>query len=88
MPSIDPPHHAWYAYPHGHALVGPSQVGKPACGVAAASFSPFLFTQQKAPAGLIGGNKWRLIATVAYSIQIVWVKHILTHTEYDKGAWK
>ena len=36
----------------------------------------------------IGGNKWRLIATVAYGIQIVWVKHILTHIEYDKGAWK
>lgn len=36
----------------------------------------------------IGGNKWRLIATIAYSLQIVWVKHVLTHTEYDKGAWK
>lgn len=36
----------------------------------------------------IGGNKYRLIATVAYSIQTVWVKHVLTHVEYDKGAWK
>lgn len=36
----------------------------------------------------IGGNKWRLIATIAYSIQMVWIKNILTHAEYDKGAWK
>ena len=36
----------------------------------------------------IGGNKYRLIATIAYSIQTVWVKHVLTHAEYDEGAWK
>jgi mRNA interferase HigB len=36
----------------------------------------------------IGGNKYRLVATIAYRIQTVWVKHILTHAEYDKGAWK
>lgn len=36
----------------------------------------------------IGGNKYRLVATIAYSIQTVWVKKVLTHIEYDKGAWK
>ena len=36
----------------------------------------------------IGGNKYRLIASIAYSIQIVWVKEVLTHVEYDRGAWK
>ena len=36
----------------------------------------------------IGGNKYRLITTIAYQIQTVWVKHVLTHVEYDKGAWK
>lgn len=36
----------------------------------------------------IGGNKYRLVATIAYRIQTVWVKHILTHAQYDKGAWK
>jgi mRNA interferase HigB len=36
----------------------------------------------------VGGNKFRLIATIAYRIQTVWVKHVLTHAEYDKGAWK
>lgn len=36
----------------------------------------------------IGGNKYRLVTTIAYRIQTVWVKHVLTHAEYDKGAWK
>lgn len=36
----------------------------------------------------IGGNKYRLIVTIAYKIQMVWVKHMLTHIEYDKGTWK
>lgn len=36
----------------------------------------------------IGGNNYRLIATVNYSLQIVSVRHVLTHAEYDKGGWK
>ncbi|MFN0101794.1 MAG: type II toxin-antitoxin system HigB family toxin [Bryobacteraceae bacterium] len=36
----------------------------------------------------IGGNKYRLIAFVHYRRKAVYIKHILTHREYDKGAWK
>jgi len=36
----------------------------------------------------LGGNKFRLIAFVHYRRQIVFVKRILTHSEYDKGDWK
>lgn len=36
----------------------------------------------------VGGNKYRLIAFVHYRRQIVFIKHILTHEEYDKEEWK
>jgi mRNA interferase HigB len=36
----------------------------------------------------IGGNKFRLIASVDYRGQVIYVKHILTHEKYDKGKWK
>ncbi|MEY4414818.1 MAG: hypothetical protein RIQ53_2111 [Pseudomonadota bacterium] len=36
----------------------------------------------------IGGNKYRLVASIAFGPRIVWVKAVLTHAEYDKGAWK
>jgi mRNA interferase HigB len=35
----------------------------------------------------IAGNKYRLIARVNYQSQWVFVLHLLTHAEYDKGAW-
>ena len=36
----------------------------------------------------IAGNKYRLIAIVKYEWQIVYVRNVLTHAEYDKGDWK
>ena len=36
----------------------------------------------------IGGNKYRLVAAIAFQAGLMWVKAVLTHTEYDKGAWK
>jgi mRNA interferase HigB len=36
----------------------------------------------------VAGNKHRLIARVNYQTQSVFVLYILTHAEYDKGAWK
>jgi mRNA interferase HigB len=36
----------------------------------------------------IGGNKYRLIAAVAFQAQLVWVKAVLTHEQYDKGVWR
>lgn len=36
----------------------------------------------------IGGNKIRLIAVVMYQAKRVYIRHILTHKEYDKGQWK
>jgi len=36
----------------------------------------------------IAGNKYRLVARVNYQTQRVFVLYLLTHAEYDKGAWK
>jgi mRNA interferase HigB len=36
----------------------------------------------------IGGNKYRLIAVIHFNRGKVYVRHVLTHAEYDKGNWK
>ena len=36
----------------------------------------------------IGGNKIRLIANIRFVKQRVYIRHILTHKEYDKSNWK
>lgn len=36
----------------------------------------------------IKGNTYRLIVKIEYRWQMIFVKHLLTHAEYDKGEWK
>ncbi|MEZ6234294.1 MAG: type II toxin-antitoxin system HigB family toxin [Phycisphaerales bacterium] len=36
----------------------------------------------------IGGNKYRLVARIRYDYQLINVRAVLTHAEYDKGSWK
>ena len=36
----------------------------------------------------IGGNKYRLIAVIHFNRQKVYIRHVLTHKQYDKGDWK
>jgi mRNA interferase HigB len=36
----------------------------------------------------IGGNKYRLITAIHYNRKRVYVRHVLTHKEYDRGQWK
>lgn len=36
----------------------------------------------------IGGNKFRLIAPIHFNRQKAYVRHELTHAEYDRGDWK
>lgn len=36
----------------------------------------------------IGGNKFRLIAAIHYNRRKVYIRDVLTHTEYDRNAWK
>jgi len=36
----------------------------------------------------IKGNHYRLIAEVFFASQVILVRHVLTHAEYDKGGWR
>ena len=36
----------------------------------------------------ISGNRFRLIVKVEYRYQKIFIKHVLTHAEYDKEDWK
>jgi len=36
----------------------------------------------------IKGNKYRLITEVNYRFRRVYIRHVLTHTEYDREKWK
>ncbi|GHU06598.1 toxin RelE [Betaproteobacteria bacterium] len=36
----------------------------------------------------VGSNKFRIAAGISFPAQILWIKAVMTHAEYDKGAWK
>jgi mRNA interferase HigB len=36
----------------------------------------------------VGGNKYRLVAVIHYNRGKLFVRHVLTHTEYDEGKSK
>lgn len=36
----------------------------------------------------VGGNKVRLIVVIHYNTSRVYIRHVFTHKEYDRGNWK
>jgi mRNA interferase HigB len=36
----------------------------------------------------VKGNQYRLIAEINYLFGRVYIRHVLTHAEYDRGGWK
>lgn len=36
----------------------------------------------------VGGNKYRVVARIHFNRQMVFIRHVLTHKEYDKDKWK
>lgn len=36
----------------------------------------------------IGGNNYRLIAYISFRAKRLYIRHILTHKEYDSNKWK
>jgi mRNA interferase HigB len=35
----------------------------------------------------IAGNRYRLVAAIHFDRRRVYVRHVLTHAEYDRGNW-
>lgn len=36
----------------------------------------------------IAGNKYRLVTAIIYGIQRVYIRNVLTHSDYARGLWK
>ena len=36
----------------------------------------------------VAGNKYRLIVVIHYDRRKIFIRHVLTHKEYDLGHWK
>jgi mRNA interferase HigB len=36
----------------------------------------------------IGGNKYRLIVRIGFDYELINIRHVLTHAQYDRGNWK
>ncbi len=36
----------------------------------------------------IGGNKFRLVIVVHFNRGRLYIRHVLTHEDYDRGEWK
>jgi mRNA interferase HigB len=36
----------------------------------------------------IGGNNFRLIVLIDFSKRKIFIRHVLTHADYDKNKWK
>ena len=36
----------------------------------------------------IRGGNYRLVVKIEYAFALIYVEHVLTHTEYDKDKWK
>ncbi len=36
----------------------------------------------------VGGNNYRVIVHLDFSVQTVWIRFVLSHAEYDRDKWK
>ena len=74
------PLHSWYAEAIKAAWRSPQDIKDQYASASICGNNRVVFN--------IGGNKYRLVAAIAFQPRIVWVKAVLTHSDYDKGAWR
>lgn len=36
----------------------------------------------------VGGNKYRIVTRIDYQYATIFIRHVLTHAQYEKGRWK
>jgi mRNA interferase HigB len=36
----------------------------------------------------VGGNNVRIIAAIHYNLHKIYIRHVLSHTDYNEGKWK
>jgi mRNA interferase HigB len=36
----------------------------------------------------VGGNRYRIAAVTHYDKQRIYIRHVMTHSEYDRNAWR
>lgn len=75
-PPAQQPLRAWYAEVSDARWLGPADVK--------ASFGSSSILQRNRVVFNIAGNKYRLVVDIAYKVQVVFIKFIGTHSQYDK----
>ena len=65
----------WNSFADTRATFGQTDTAKGAHGTTATIFD-------------IGGNKYRIVASVDYLRQTVLIRAVMEHDDYDKGLWK
>jgi mRNA interferase HigB len=78
-PKASAPIEAWYARARKAKWASFTDVRKDFA--QADQYGPFVIFD-------IGGNKYRLIAAIHYNTRKLFVRHVLTHAEYDSDKWK
>ena len=74
------PLHSWYAEAIKAAWRSPQDIKDQYASASICGNNRVVFN--------IGGNKYRLIAAIAFAPQLLWIKAVLTHADYDEGDWK
>lgn len=74
-PDAEPPLRAWLTIVRAKSYTGPHEVRQ--------DFATASFLGQWRTVFNIGGNKYRLVVDMRYDLGRIYIRHVLTHREYD-----